>query len=118
MQDEATVEVGTVGNEGFSGVEVFTGSSDALHSYICQIAGDSLRRKSHLALAESGNAGARATIIFATTSASIHAIQFLEVTVTMVNAAAPATPTSVAILGRRLRTAVYLGVIVCVLVPG
>jgi hypothetical protein len=43
MRDGASVEVGTVGNEGVSAVEIFTGAEAALNAYICQIAGDSLR---------------------------------------------------------------------------
>lgn len=43
MQDGATVEVGTVGNEGFSTIEILTGCELALETVICQIPGESLR---------------------------------------------------------------------------
>jgi CRP-like cAMP-binding protein len=43
MQDGATVEVGTVGNEGFSTIEILTGCELSLETVICQIPGESLR---------------------------------------------------------------------------
>lgn len=43
MQDGAAVEVGTIGNEGLSTVDVLTGSTIATERTICQIPGDSLR---------------------------------------------------------------------------
>jgi len=43
MDDGATVEVGAVGNEGFSTVEVLTGSENALEKVVCEIPGESLR---------------------------------------------------------------------------
>lgn len=43
MQDGAAVEVGTIGNEGMSTVDVLTGSTVATETTVCQIAGDSLR---------------------------------------------------------------------------
>lgn len=43
MQDGAAVEVGTVGNEGLSTVDVLTGSTVATETTICQIPGESLR---------------------------------------------------------------------------
>ncbi|GAB3550033.1 Crp/Fnr family transcriptional regulator [Noviherbaspirillum agri] len=43
MEDGAAVEVGTVGNEGLSTVDVLTGSVIATETTICQIPGDSLR---------------------------------------------------------------------------
>lgn len=43
MEDGAAVEVGTVGFEGLSTVDVLTGSTQATETTICQIAGDSLR---------------------------------------------------------------------------
>jgi CRP-like cAMP-binding protein len=46
MRDGTSVEVGTVGNEGVSAVEILTGADAALNTYICQIAGDSLRMTS------------------------------------------------------------------------
>jgi len=43
MEDGAAVEVGTVGYEGLSTVDVLTGSTHATETTICQIPGDSLR---------------------------------------------------------------------------
>jgi CRP-like cAMP-binding protein len=43
MQDGAAVEVGTIGNEGMSTVDVLTGSTIATETTICQIPGASLR---------------------------------------------------------------------------
>lgn len=43
MQDGDSVEVGTVGNEGFSTIEVLTGSERALETVICQIPGETLQ---------------------------------------------------------------------------
>lgn len=43
MEDGAAVEVGTVGNEGFSTIDVLTGSDIATETTICQIPGESLR---------------------------------------------------------------------------
>lgn len=43
MEDGAAVEVGTVGNEGMSTVDLLTGSLTATETTICQIAGESLR---------------------------------------------------------------------------
>ena len=43
MEDGAAVEVGTVGNEGMSTIDVLTGSTHATETTICQIPGDSLR---------------------------------------------------------------------------
>lgn len=43
MEDGAAVEVGTVGKEGFSTVDILTGSTTAIETTICQIPGDSLR---------------------------------------------------------------------------
>jgi CRP-like cAMP-binding protein len=43
MQDGDSVEVGTVGNEGFSTVEVLTGSERALETVTCQIPGEALK---------------------------------------------------------------------------
>ena len=43
MEDGAAIEVGTVGNEGMSTVDVLTGSSVATETTISQIPGDSLR---------------------------------------------------------------------------
>lgn len=43
MEDGAAVEVGTIGFEGMSTVDVLTGSTHATETTICQIPGDSLR---------------------------------------------------------------------------
>jgi hypothetical protein len=43
MEDGAAVEVGTIGNEGMSTIDVLTGSKHATETTICQIPGDSLR---------------------------------------------------------------------------
>jgi len=43
MEDGSAVEVGTVGNEGMSTVDVLTGSTTATETTLCQIPGDSLR---------------------------------------------------------------------------
>jgi CRP-like cAMP-binding protein len=43
MEDGSAVEVGTVGNEGFSTVEILTGSEYALETVICQIPGETLK---------------------------------------------------------------------------
>jgi CRP-like cAMP-binding protein len=45
LEDGSAVEVGTVGNEGFSGVEVLTGATLATETCVCQIEGNSLRMK-------------------------------------------------------------------------
>jgi hypothetical protein len=46
MQSGAAIEVGTIGNEGFSGAELLVGATLATESMVCQIAGDSIRMKS------------------------------------------------------------------------
>lgn len=43
MEDGAAIEVGTIGNEGLSTVDVLTGSNIANETTICQIPGSSLR---------------------------------------------------------------------------
>lgn len=43
MENGTAVEVGTVGNEGFSPVDVLTGSRESLETVTCQIAGEALR---------------------------------------------------------------------------
>ncbi|NEX61933.1 Crp/Fnr family transcriptional regulator [Noviherbaspirillum galbum] len=43
MQNGAAVEVGTIGNEGMSTVDVLTGSTVATETTVCQIPGNSLR---------------------------------------------------------------------------
>jgi CRP-like cAMP-binding protein len=43
MKNGAAIEVGTIGNEGLSSIDVLTGSSIANETTICQIPGDSLR---------------------------------------------------------------------------
>jgi CRP-like cAMP-binding protein len=43
MEDGASVEVGTVGNEGFSTIEVLMGSERALETVVCQIPGETLK---------------------------------------------------------------------------
>jgi CRP-like cAMP-binding protein len=43
MEDGLAIEVGTIGNESFSGVEVLFGATEAIETAICQIAGVSLR---------------------------------------------------------------------------
>lgn len=43
MQNGAAVEVGTVGNEGFSTIDLLTGSDVATETTICQIPGETLR---------------------------------------------------------------------------
>jgi CRP-like cAMP-binding protein len=43
MRNGAAVEVGTVGNEGMSTIDVLTGATRALETVICQISGESLR---------------------------------------------------------------------------
>jgi len=43
MEDGSSVEVGTVGSEGFSTIDVLTGSEQALETVVCQIPGESLR---------------------------------------------------------------------------
>jgi hypothetical protein len=44
-QDGYAVEVGTVGNKGFSGVELLAGATLATETCVCQIEGDSLRMR-------------------------------------------------------------------------
>lgn len=39
----AAVEVGSLGNEGFSGVEMLAGAESPFHTYFCQIPGKALR---------------------------------------------------------------------------
>jgi CRP-like cAMP-binding protein len=43
MKDGSAVEVGTIGNEGFSCIDVLTGAGWAAETVICQIPGESLR---------------------------------------------------------------------------
>ncbi|MET0963598.1 MAG: Crp/Fnr family transcriptional regulator [Noviherbaspirillum sp.] len=43
MEDGGTVEVGTVGNEGFSTIEILTGCELALETVVCQIPGETLK---------------------------------------------------------------------------
>jgi hypothetical protein len=43
MEDGAAVEVGTVGNEGFSTVDVLTGTAVAMETTVCQVPGSALR---------------------------------------------------------------------------
>lgn len=43
MTDGAAIEVGTIGNEGFSGVEILAGGDQSTETTICQIKGDALR---------------------------------------------------------------------------
>lgn len=45
MQNGTAVEVGTVGNEGFSGIELLIGADTAIDTTICQVAGNSLRMR-------------------------------------------------------------------------
>lgn len=45
LEDGSAVEVGTVGNEGFSGVELLAGATLATETCVCQIEGDSLRMR-------------------------------------------------------------------------
>ena len=45
MEDGSAIEVGTVGNEGFSGVELLAGASMATETCVCQIEGDSLKMR-------------------------------------------------------------------------
>lgn len=43
MEDGAAIEVGTVGNEGFSTVDLLTGGDIATETTICQVPGETLR---------------------------------------------------------------------------
>ena len=43
MENGSAVEVGTIGNEGFSTIEILTGSERALETVTCQIPGQSLK---------------------------------------------------------------------------
>ncbi|HVL75386.1 MAG TPA: Crp/Fnr family transcriptional regulator [Noviherbaspirillum sp.] len=55
MEDGAAVEVGTVGNEGFTTVDVLTGADSAIETTIVQVPGSSLRlpiEQFHAAAAE------------------------------------------------------------------
>ncbi|MET0963751.1 MAG: Crp/Fnr family transcriptional regulator [Noviherbaspirillum sp.] len=45
LADGSAVEVGTVGSEGFSGVELLAGATLATETCVCQIEGNSLRMK-------------------------------------------------------------------------
>lgn len=45
MQNGTAVEVGTVGNEGFAGINVLIGAESATDTTICQVEGDSLRMR-------------------------------------------------------------------------
>lgn len=45
-QNGAAVEVGTIGNEGFTGIDVLVGGKLATDTMICQVAGSSLRMRS------------------------------------------------------------------------
>jgi CRP-like cAMP-binding protein len=43
MEDGLAIEVGTIGNESFSGIEVLFGAAEAIETAMCQIAGVSVR---------------------------------------------------------------------------
>jgi CRP-like cAMP-binding protein len=43
LSDGAAIEVGTIGNEGFSGVELLAGATQSTEACVCQIEGHSLR---------------------------------------------------------------------------
>lgn len=43
MENGSAVEVGMIGKEGFSGVDILTGGSAALEHIVCKVAGESLR---------------------------------------------------------------------------
>jgi CRP-like cAMP-binding protein len=43
MEDGSSVEVGTIGNEGFTGVKLLLSATMATETIVCQIAGDNLR---------------------------------------------------------------------------
>jgi CRP-like cAMP-binding protein len=43
MQDGGAVEVGTIGNEGFVGIDALIGGNHALETTVCQVSGKSLR---------------------------------------------------------------------------
>src|ERR1700712_4168847 len=45
MSDGTMVEVGTIGNEGFYGIDVLAGGKDAIETTICQIAGKAMRMR-------------------------------------------------------------------------
>jgi CRP-like cAMP-binding protein len=45
MADGSMVEVGTIGNEGFYGIDVLAGGESAIETTICQIAGKALRMR-------------------------------------------------------------------------
>jgi CRP-like cAMP-binding protein len=47
LENGSAVEVGTVGNEGLSGVELLIGASTAIETGVCQVAGTSLRMSAH-----------------------------------------------------------------------
>lgn len=44
-RDGAAVEIGTIGNEGFSGIDILIGGRLATDTTICQVAGNSLRMR-------------------------------------------------------------------------
>lgn len=43
MENGSAIEVGTIGKEGFFGIDILTGGSAALEHTFCQVAGESLR---------------------------------------------------------------------------
>lgn len=43
MREGPTIEIGTIGNEGYCASEMATGAETSLHDYICQIEGEALR---------------------------------------------------------------------------
>lgn len=43
LQDGAAVEVGSIGNEGFSVVEMMAGAEWPLNNYVCQVPGEAMR---------------------------------------------------------------------------
>lgn len=45
LQNGTAIEVGTIGNEGFSGLNLLVGTEYATETTICQVAGDSLRMR-------------------------------------------------------------------------
>ena len=57
MQDKGTIEVGTIGNEGFVGTPVFLGADKSPTTAFCQVPGDALRMAADDFRREVGKAG-------------------------------------------------------------
>lgn len=87
MCNGTAVEVGTIGNEGFSGIDLMLGGEAAGNTWACQIGGDSLRMRAadfkelvrnHAGLREAAQRFMRAYIIQITQSVACNRLHTIE----------------------------------------